>query len=141
MTSTMPQSFPAVQYPSRKPQGIARHFTGVLPIPEVRDRIVRDFERGVCLASLCIMYERTSKAVQEILRDRLRELEAMMRHAAAACAVVLCFLCGLDCWQAARYDDDQASIQRNFRARRVKRSRRDGEEPDSVFAEASEWTA
>jgi hypothetical protein len=106
MTSTMPQSFPAVQYPSRKPQGIARHFTSVLPIPEVRDRIVRDFERGVCLASLCIMYERTSKAVQEILRDRLRELEAMMRHAAA------------------RYDDDQASIQRNFRTRRGSRRRR-----------------
>lgn len=77
--ATMYSPVDGVNLPERKPVQVERHFASVPPIEMVRDRMVRDFERGVCLASLGVIYRTRSKVIQGVLRSRLRELEAQMR--------------------------------------------------------------
>ncbi len=119
----------------RKPLARERHFSSVLPIELVRVRIARDFERGLSIASLCIMYQIRSKALQEILRGRLRELEAAMRRAGVVVACGLMAVLGVEAWRTVTAPG--VVVARVVRGRRRSRGLEDGLAEVAEMARAS----
>jgi hypothetical protein len=129
------RDMPSMLYPSgksgntipRKPVERARLFSSKRPIGPVSERVVIDFERGVSLHSLGILYRTRVDTLQGVLREtmvasrqRIRTLEAAVRRAGLVVAMGLLGLMGIDAWDAAA-GCDAVEIQRAFRARRGRR--------------------
>jgi hypothetical protein len=97
-----------------------------LPIACVQDRIVRDFERGLSLRAIGREYVGVGvAAVEVILRERLRTLEAAVRRSGMAATMLLCCALGLDAFAYVVWGDAPA-VERSFRVRgRRSRRRRD----------------
>lgn len=133
----------------RKPAGKARetatrsrcHDVPGTLMPSLRGEIVGSLRAGRSVEQTRKEYNCTAAVALELwLRDVERRLAVVMRPAAMT-ASLLVGLCVADAWEYARHDDGGATIQRAFRTRRVRKSRRDGEVTDSVWSDTPAWAA
>lgn len=101
-----------------------RSFRSACQVAEVRERIWRDWLRGVTERSLSIIYELKREAVEDVVREQARLLAFAARTAGAQIAIVLMVLSGIEAWQSATAVEEGVEVARAFRRSRRSRRRR-----------------
>lgn len=122
---------------ARQAADITRQRAGIRPVlPVVGERICRDFERGLSLRSLGKRWPGLGVAtLEEILRVRLRELEAAVRRAGVVTAATACLLMGVSLADVCGLRPE-APMERSFH--KCGRARKRGLEDSSCLIELRE---
>lgn len=147
--SMMPAAGAMINATRRKPTEKAResvtrkrhHEVPSTLMPCLKSEIVGSLRAGRSVEQTRKEFNCSAAVALELwLRDMERRMAVVMRPAMAT-ACLLAGLCVFDAWDSARHDDGQPNVQRAFRARRVKRGRRERETADSVWMEPPVWAA